>query len=432
MKCPDIGVLCLQDEELFKAYLHDASPLKGDYPELAFFPKDAQEVAKVIRWANGEKVSIYPFGGGTSLVGSPLPNGGAILDTSLLDYLEVSPKDKLALVGASWKPSELNEVLKEYSLWFPVDPGSYDIATIGGMVATNAGGIRAVKYGVTADRVQGLEFVTPTGEVVWSGSWTRKSSTWMRIQQLLIGSEGTLGVITKALLKLEKVPKERKAVIAFVEVDELGDLVAELLDLNPSALEFMDSNTVMAVNVHPSAPFKLPERDALLVEFDDEDADKKIDIVKERLEVMERDYEEIWKYRKLGGQALTYKYGSRSDWDIAVPISQLSQAIKFVYESAGEWNVAVFGHVGDGNLHVNLLPPKKEDWLEDAIRKATEMACEMSKRFRASVSGEHGIGLLKLPLVKCEVPEETLELWRKVKLAMDPNMILNPGKKIPW
>ncbi len=430
MKCPEIGVPCLADEELFKAYLHDASPLEGSYPELAFFPSSSEEVAKVVKWAYEKNLAIYPFGGGTSLVGSPLPNGGVVVDLSLLDHLEVYPKDKLALVGSAWKPSDLNEVLKEHDLWFPVDPGSYDIATIGGMVATNAGGIRAVKYGVTADRVQGLEFVTPTGKVIWSGSWTRKSSTWIRVHQLLVGSEGLFGIITKVLLRLEKLPKRREARIIRVE-GEVGDVVAELLDLRPSALEFMDKKTVRAVNEHPSAPFSLPEDSWLLVEFD-EDIERGINYLESNFQVIAKPSEVLWKYRKLAGQALTYKYGSRSDWDIAVPISELGKAIGYVYENSGDWEVAVFGHVGDGNLHVNLLHPNDPSYVNKAIEKATELACEMAKRFRASISGEHGIGLLKLALVKCEVSEEALELWRTLKYALDPKMLFNPGKKIPW
>jgi len=433
LRCPDIGVPCIRDEDLFKAYVHDASPLEGSPPELAFFPSNTQEVAKVLKWANEEGVAVYTYGGGTSLVGSPLPNGGVVLDTSLLDYLEIMPKDKLALVGASWKPSSLNEVLRTHGLWFPVDPGSYDIATIGGMVATNAGGIRAVKYGVTADRVQGLEFVSPTGEVLWCGAWSKKSSTWIRVHHLLVGSEGTLGVVTKALLKLERLPKKRLTTLIFVKASELGDIVPKILDLNPSAVEFMDTETVKAVNGHPNAPFTLPEEDVLLVEFDDDDAEDKLEVLLKSFDALEKPPEDLWKYRKLAGQALTLKYGIRSDWDIAVPISYLGEAVKFVKSYIRWWKVAIFGHVGDGNLHINLLPPKRDEYeLGKAIRDATELACEMRKRFRASVSGEHGIGLLKLTMLRCEVSEEVLELWRKIKVTMDPNMILNPGKKIPW
>ncbi len=426
MKYSEIGVTYIDEPDLLRAYLSDASPLRGERPYVAFFPKDSNEVSKVLKWANEEEVAVYPFAGGTSLVGSPLPNGGVILDLILLNDLEVFPKDKLALVGSAWKPSELNSVLSKHGLWFPIDPGSYDIATIGGMIATNAGGIRAVKYGVTADRVRAIEFVTPIGEVIWSGAWSKKSSTWIRVHQLLIGSEGQFGVVTKALLELENIPNKREVLLIGTSIEEVGQLVLELLDFGPSALEFMDETTVKAVNEHPSAPFRLREEAVLLVEFDDPEAGEKASALSKEYSALRGDAEKTWKFRKLAGQALTYKYGKRADWDVAVPLSQLSPALKFVNERLSEG--AVFGHFGDGNLHVNYLGKSIEEVLEDA----KELICEMVKRFRATVSGEHGIGLLKLPMLHCEVSEETIELWRRLKIALDPKLILNPGKKIPF
>lgn len=415
----------MDDPELLKAYVSDASPLRGEVPKAAFFPIDATEVAKVLKWANKEKIAVYPFAGGTSLVGSPLPSEGVVMDLILMDYLEVFPKDKLALVGSGWKPSELNSELREYGLWFPIDPGSYDIATIGGMIATNAGGIRAVKYGVTADRVRALEFVTPTGEIVWSGAWSKKSSTWIRLHQLLVGSEGQFGVVTKALLELERLPEKAEVLMIETNLEEVGDLVLKLMEFEPSAVEFMDETTVEAVNHHPSAPFKLEGNSILLVEFDDERASEKAESIEMELNATRGEPEKLWKYRKLAGQALTYKYGKRADWDVAVPLSELSPALKFVKDRLEEG--AVFGHFGDGNMHINYLGKSVEEVIEDA----KELVCEMVKRFKATVSGEHGIGLLKLPMLKCEVSDEAIEVWRKLKLALDPNLILNPGKKIP-
>jgi len=422
----------LTDDELMRAYTSDASPLSGEPPSMAFFPSTAEEVSKVLKWANERGVAVYPFGGGSSLVGSPLPEGGVILDTSLLLDFEVYPKDSLVLVGSGWRIDELNAKLKEYGLWFPVDPGSSSIATVGGAVSTNAGGIRAVKYGLTADHVRALEFVTPTGELVWSGPWAKKSSTWLRVHQLIVGSEGTLGVVTKALLTLSKLPSKRAAaILTFDDPREMGEAVVKLLDEKPSALEFMDPKTIRAVNSHPEAPMKLEPSYALLVEFDEEDAKEKSERVLEEYGGVVKEYEVLWKYRKLAGPSLTLVKGSRSDWDVAVPISALPDAIEYVYREAGDWDVAVFGHAGDGNLHVNLLHPPGTRWVEKAIEKARELVCGLCKEFRGTVSGEHGIGLLKLALLGCEVDENALALWRTIKLALDPNLILNPGKKIP-
>jgi len=430
--CPDIGVPCVDDEELLRVYESDASPLRGKAPWAAFFPSHAEEVAKVIKWANEKKVAVYPYGGGSSLVGSPLPAGGVVLDTSLLLSLEVHPEDKLVLAGAGWKLEELNAKLRAHGLWFPVDPGSVELATVGGVVASNAGGIRAVKYGLTSDRVRALEFVTPTGEVVWSGPWTRKSSTWLRLHQLIIGSEGTLGVVTKALLTLERLPAKREA--AFLQFEDNADMVRavnEILELSPSALEFMDPKTVGAVNSNPSAPLRLPEKYTLLVEFDDDNATRKIDYILSAYEGFKESFEKLWRYRKLAGPSLTLLRGSRSDWDVAVLLSSLPRVLEELYSKLEEWDVAIFGHIGDGNLHVNMLHPPEEQWVIKAIEVAREVICDVAKKYRATVSGEHGIGLLKLSMLGCEVDERSLELWRTLKKALDPNLILNPGKKIP-
>lgn len=370
MACPPLDVLCIDDESLLRAYLTDASPLRGNLPQAVLFPSDAAEVAKVIRWANKEKVAVYPYGGGSSLVGSPLPFDGIVVDTSLLLDLEVFEKDKLVLAGAGWRLSELNHVLRRYGLWFPVDPGSVEWATVGGVVATNAGGIRAVKYGLTSDHVRALEFVTPVGEVVWSGAWAKKSSTWLRVHQLLVGSEGTLGIVTKALLTLSRVPERREAVLLlFEEAEEMGEAVLDILELAPSALEFMDPKTVRAVNSRTDMSLKMPEKYLLLVEFDDERSSEKTKLILDKYEGIKEDPETLWKYRKLAGPSLTLVKGSRSDWDVAVPVSLLPEAIKFVYENARDWEVAVFGHAGDGNLHVNLLHPPGEEWVRKAIEK---------------------------------------------------------------
>ncbi len=431
MTCPSIGVLCIDDEDLLHAYTHDASPLEGEMPEGVFFPTNAEEVSKVLKWANANETPIYPFGGGSSLVGSPLPFGGYVLDTSLLLDYEVYPKDRLVLAGSGWILSELNSRLAEEGLWFPVDPGSVDMATVGGIISTNAGGIRAVKYGVTADNVRALEFVTGKGDILWSGAWSKKSSTWIRFHQLVIGSEANFGVVTKALLKVVSKPKKRTALIVQSDTaEEMGDLILKLLELGPSALEMMDPKTVEAINAHPYAPIKLPPKFTLLVEFDDEDQEEKARVVEETFGGS-RGSDELWKYRKLAGPSLTLLKGSRSDWDVAFPISAIPKAIKYVYENSGDWDVAVFGHVGDGNLHVNLLHPPGKEWIERATRKAKEMICEMSKLLKATVSGEHGIGLLKLMLLGCEVDTEVIEYWKAIKSVFDPNYVLNPGKKIP-
>ncbi len=431
MGCPDIGVLCIDDEDLLSAYVHDASPLEGEVPEGAFFPSTAEEVVKVVKWANSEEISLYPFGGGSSLVGSPLPFRGFILDTSLLLDLKVYPDDRLVLAGSGWVLSDLNREVGKHGLWFPVDPGSVDMATVGGIISTNAGGIRAVKYGVTADNVRALEFVTGRGEIIWSGAWAKKSSTWIRLHQLIVGSEGNFGIVTKALLKL--VPKPVRRTVLMIQVDnleELGVTILELLKFSPSALEMMDPKTISAVNSNPFAPFKMPEKFTLLVEFDDEEQDEKANEVMKEFGG-KRGGEELWKYRKLAGPSLGLVKGSRSDWDVAVPISLIPKAIEYVYERSGDWEVAVFGHVGDGNLHVNLLHPPGDEWTKKAIEKARELVCDMSKELKATVSGEHGIGLLKLMLLSCEVNNDVIRYWKALKSVFDPNYILNPGKKIP-
>ena len=431
------------------SYSFDASA-HHSVPDLVCRPESTEEVAAVVRLAWERGIPVVPRGAATSLCGQATPlRGGIVLDMVKMSRIkEINVEDRYAVVEPGVVYDDLNEALKPLGFFFPPSPASSRVCTIGGAVATNASGARAVKYGAMRDFVLGVEVVLPNGEVARFGGRTVKDSSGYQMARLFAGSEGTLGVITEVTLRI--VPRPEYAVTclaAFESLEAAGRAVAAIMasGVTPAALDIMDGYTLRAVR-KTVAPW-LPEAEALLVM----EADGDPEVARREMEAMreiarkhgavylecsddpaERD--RMWGARKSVLPVLS-RYSERVVSvplvdDLCVPPSKVPAAIRAIEAAAKKHGVIIgtYGHIGDGNLHCKVLIDVEDpDQWERAFRAAREIY-EAVTRLGGVLSGEHGIGVTKSPFAPLQYGEASLEAMRAVKEALDPRGIMNPGK----
>ena len=414
-------------------------------PDVVVWPENTEQVSKIVSYANSRRIPVTPRGAGSSLSGNVIPvNNGIVLNfRKMNNIVEIFARDLQVRVEPGIVYDELNAKLKAYNLFFPPDPGSSAVCTIGGMVANNASGLGAVKYGVTRDYVIGLEVVLPSGQVITVGSRAVKASTGYDLLGLFVGSEGTLGVITQVTLKLRTLPQARRAALAYFDsASSAADAVSEMMNrsLNPAALEFMDRETIRAIN-HAKG-LGLEEREALLiVEFhgSDESAERDLKMalklcaefhgidLHEAKDEVER--KKLWAGRKAAYPSLLQSAPNTIIGDIVVPISKITEMLDEAYGIGNRNGVrlACFGHLGDGNVHPNVLGDRadKESWRK-AVKTNDEIV-EYAIKLCGVASGEHGIGIEKKRFMSME-HGPSLELMKQLKLLLDPRGIMNPGK----
>lgn len=443
---------CSTDIAEIYAYGFDAS-IHRVLPDIVIRPKRTEEVQKIILLANKYKIPIVPRGSGTALCGHSLPiNRGIVIDMKAMNKIkEIRVGDLYCVVEPGVIYADLNKELGKYNFLFPPEPGSGDVCSIGGMVATNASGIRAIKYGATRDYVMALEVVLPTGEIIRVGTKTIKDSSGYQLARFFVGSEGTLGIITEITLRI--IPKSEKQAVVLASFDSLekaGQCIANIISsgLIPSAIEIIDKTCIEAVN--KSMKIGLPESEALvLIEVDGHPV-----VVKEQNEKVakicleskaikvdftddEKRMEELWKGRK-GVLPSLSKYGEKfvsvslAD-DMAVPISQIPKAVVEFQKIAKKYGIIIgtYGHAGDGNLHTKMLldPKSEEHWKRG--EKATEEIFDAVLKLGGTITGEHGVAITKAPYLLKE-KKDTVELQKKIKLLFDPNNIMNPNKNVFW
>lgn len=435
----DIERYSTDPEDLF-AYGFDASGLEGA-PAAVAWPRNTGEVARVMRysWENG--MAVVPRGAGSGMTGGAVPSSGAIVLSfeRMNRIIEIDDVNLNVLVEPGVVNGRLQRELEGYGLFYPPDPASLEFCTIGGNVAENAGGPRALKYGVTRDYVLQLEAVLCGGEVVTAGVQTAKGVVGYDLARLLTGSEGTLAAITKIRLKALPLPEDVLTLLAvFGDAASAGEAVARIIaaKIIPRTLEIMDRHTMAAVEGW--RPVGLPAHAGalLLIELDGhpaaikDEAGKAVGIC-EKLgaDVTMADDEEarnaLWKARRGVSPALYHICPHKISEDIVVPRSNIARMLSELEALAKRTSVPIasFGHAGDGNLHVNLLPPVKKD-LTPVIREMFEKVLELG----GTISGEHGVGLTKKPFIEMEIKPASLDLMRKIKNAFDPKGLLNPGK----
>ncbi|MCR8500872.1 MAG: FAD-linked oxidase C-terminal domain-containing protein [Candidatus Korarchaeota archaeon] len=441
----------LTEKEILEYYAYDAQPIKGEIPLAVVFPQNADQIREYLIYASKHKIPTYVRGGGTSLSGGAIPlieNAVVISMYRMNRIIDVVPQDLQARVEAGIAIDELNINLNKFDLIFPIDPGSSAAATIGGAIAGNAGGIKAVKYGCMRDGwVLSLEVVLPRGSIIETGTRTFKAAAGYNLTGLFIGSEGTLGVITKATLKLVAKPKRAVVIRAYFSHErEAAEFVVKLLKtgLDPTAIEFLDRDTLEAVKRYSGLEYK--GNAMLLIELTGnvkEDIEKRLDMILDMLRnegaiditwsKTEEEYQKIWMARKAAAPSLSNIKPKYLVLDPTVPISKLPELVDICKRVAVKYDliIATFGHAGDGNLHPNILyDPLNKDEFEKVLKAAKEISIETIK-LGGTVSGEHGIGLEKVDVFKVEAGKEKLDLMWEMKKLFDPNGILNPGKLFP-
>ena len=410
-------------------------------PDIVVQPRTTEQVSEVMKIAYANKIPVTPRGAGTGLCGSAVPiKGGIVMAMQRMNKVKkVSVADLWVDVEAGCVYNDLNEELAKYGFFFPPSPGSAEACQIGGMVANNASGMRAVKYGATRDFVMGLTFVKADGEIVRCGTRTIKDSSGYQLARLMCGSEGTLGIITEVTLKLTTKPKKAaNCLCCFNTVEDAGKCISAIIakPLIPSSCELMDSVSINAVNKARGNP--LPDCGALcIVEVDgetDEIIDRDLAIVEEiakgigAIEVIPT------KDKKLMAQWTDARYAcvSLAD-DMGVSVSQVPKAVKAFQEIAEKYDVtiATYGHASDGNLHTKMVIDvyDKDQW-ERGV-KAVDEIFDACIELGGTVTGEHGVGISKAPNFQKERASEMSSI-RAIKKAMDPENILNPGKLEQW
>lgn len=444
------------DEEKRQEYAHDKTEDYSFLPSIVLKPGTTEEVSRVMKVCHEHRMPITARGAGTGLAGAALPtHHGVVL--SMERFSKILNIDELNL-QATVEPGVITEVfqnaVKEKGLFYPPDPASSGSCFLGGNLAQNSGGPKAVKYGVTRDYVLNLEVVLPTGEIIWTGANVLKNSTGYNLTQLMCGSEGTLGIITKIVFKLRGYPKKNVLMlIPFSTNEEACNSIAAIFTagIQPSGVEFFEREAALktvdycAKVLNSPVTTAFPENmDAyLLCELDgnDEevlmrDAERVMGVV-EKFETGEilfaessAQKEELWKVRKNISPAVNWYTLTKSD-DVVVPRGNLPKLIVGIKEIGKRYgfNTVCFGHLGDGNLHVNILKEQISDELwENKIPEGIGEIFKFTVSLGGTLSGEHGIGISKRPYMSIAMKETNLELMRGIKKVFDPNGILNPGK----
>ncbi len=441
------------DPEKLEPFSHDEVAEKeyAHMPEALVRPISAEEIAAIVKLANREKIPVTPRGAGSGLSGGAVPiYGGIVL---LLDrmnrILEIDRDNMMITVEPGVVTNEINQVLKEAGLFFAGYPMSLETCFIGGNVAENAGGGKAVKYGVTARYVTGLEVVTPTGEIVQLGGKRVKDVTGYNMIGLMVGSEGTLGIFTKIVLKLLPLPKANvDLLILFQTPEEAIAAVSKILGsgATPTAIEFMDQSAFRTSCEYLNETIPYHQAGAmLLITVDGMDflqVEREYEEVGEAclaagaLEVYVADNyttsERIWKVRRNIAEAFKVFSPHQSLEDIVVPTAQIAKMVTGLMELSRKWDCPIpcYGHAGDGNLHATpVMNPNwtLEEWHDKVPQILTDLY-KLTKDLGGTISGEHGIGHKRKKYMPLVVQEAYLEMMRAIKRALDPNYILNPGK----
>ena len=440
----------LYDAESLDKYAHDETEDLYFLPELVIRPGTAEEISSILKLCNKHRIPVTPRGGGTGLSGGALPHvGGLVLSTERLNTIILIDERNLQVIT---EPGVITEVLqdavKEKGLFYPPDPSSRGSCFIGGNVAENSGGPKAVKYGVVKDYVLNLEMVLPTGEIIWTGANVLKNATGYNLTQLVVGSEGTLGIVTKIVLKLIPLPKyDLLMLVPFSSAENACASVSAIFRAGyiPSALEFMERDALDWVCRFMDSSIKIDDnvQAHLLIEVDGNYPDLLMQEMESIASLMgefdcgeilfaedAQQKAELWKLRRRVGEAVK-SHSIYKEEDTVVPRAELPVLLKGVKAIGARYGFhsVCYGHAGDGNLHVNIIKGDltDEQWngsLKEGIREIFELV----KTLGGTISGEHGIGLVQKEYMGIIFDEAQMRLMKEIKKIFDPNGILNAGK----
>lgn len=448
MKLEDIvgkkNVLRSKEDRI--CYSYDAQ-LTESLPDAVAIPKNAEEISEILKYANQEGVPVIPRGAGTGLSGGSVPvSGGIVLLLKRLDrIIEIDRENLIAIVEPGVITAELYRQVDELGLMYPPYPSSYRTSTIGGNVASNAGGLRGLKYGVTKDYVLGLEVVSPEGKIFKTGSRTLKCVSGYDLTQLIVGSEGTLGIITRITLKLLPKPEFTWSMMAiFDDIKKASRTVSQIVNegVIPSTLEIMDNTTINAVEDFKKIGLPKDAEAVLIIETDgikeaaEKEAEKVIEISKGngaisiKIAKDETERKNIWEARASALPALARIRPTTILEDATVPRSKITEMITAVQKIAEKHQIKIgtFGHAGDGNLHPTILADERDAEEMERVEKAIRDIFKKTLSLGGTLTGEHGIGVSKARFLELETGGEALEIMKGIKRTLDPNNILNPGK----
>ncbi len=437
----------LDSDEDKLVYAYDGTPLVQYKPEAILLPKDAEEISQIMKLANEERFNVVPRGSGTGLSGGSVPVADSIviLMNRWNKLIEIDRDNLTAWVEPGVITASLHAEAEKLGLFYPPDPGSQNICTIGGNVAENAGGLRGLKYGVTKNYVMGIEMVMPDGEIVRNGGKNVKDVAGYNLRDLIVGSEGTLGIFTKVLVKLIPRPETSKTLLAFFNhigaaAQTVSDIIAS--HIIPCTVEFLDNTTIRSVEAYSHIGLPVTAQALLLLEVDGYE------------EVVKRDAEKIHAICLRNGatgvkmaadqaEAINLKEARRSAFsalarvkpttileDATVPRSNLAILVEKIDAIAQKYNLSIgnFGHAGDGNLHPTCLTDERDKDEIQRVEKAFDEIYDETLKLGGTITGEHGVGLAKRKFLEKMIEVPALEVMRKIKAAIDPNNILNPGK----
>lgn len=440
----------LTDLESLEYYSHDETEDFRFFPDIVVKPGTTQEVSEIVKLCNHHKIPLTPRGAGTGLSGGALPiHKGIVLSMERFNkIIEIDTRNFQATVETGVITQVFQETVAKLGLFYPPDPSSRGSCFLGGNFAESSGGPKAVKYGVTKDYVLNLEVVLPTGEIIWTGANVLKNATGYNLTQLMIGSEGTLGIVTKAVLRLISLPlHDIVMLIPFRSAKQACEAVNAILlaGVMPSALEFMERDAIvwsseyLGIGLSVTADIEAH----LLVEVDGNDPEQlqkeaeKIYEVVSRFDIEEpllgdtsQQKQDLWKLRRNVAHAVKANSVYKEE-DTVVPRAHLPELIVGIKAIGKKYNfnTVCFGHAGDGNLHIFVLKKdqSEEDWkhkVPEGIRELFQLTVQLG----GTISGEHGIGYVQKPYIDIALGPKQLELMRAIKQVFDPNGILNPGK----
>lgn len=441
------NVLTSKEERL--CYAYDAAN-QLFLPDAVVFPSNADEVSRLLKLANAERFYVTPRGAGTGLSGGSVPDqGGVVLSLERMrSIINIDVKNLIAVVEPGVVNFELQMELGRSRLFFPPEPTSLRYCTIGGNIAECAGGPRSVKYGVTRDYVLALEVVLPSGEIMETGTQTVKGVTGYDLTRLIVGSEGTLGIVTRATLRLLPYPAAVNTLLAqFDDEFKAGKAAAEIVNsgVQPSAVEFMDMMSAKCTRESGRFDFKADKGAILLIELDGEreslerrsgvvrDACLRAEAVDVRMVASKKGVKDLWWLRRSISPSLVKIRPDKIVNDVVVPLSEVSVFLREAreIETGRGVVIACFGHAGEGNIHVNILLDKNDAEEAGRAKMAVDDIMNLALRLRGTISGEHGIGMTKRAYAGLELNPVAVEVMKKIKVALDPNGILNPGKVLP-
>lgn len=435
------------DNASLLAYSYDSTAQYQALPDAVIAPRNTEEVSQIVEICNEQKIPIVPRGSGTNLCAgtTPLEGGIVLLFKNMNEILEIDEDNLTMTVQPGVYTKTIFEAASQIGLFYPPDPGSMHISQIGGNISENSGGLRGLKYGVTNDYVLGLEVVLPNGEIIRTGGKLAKDVAGYNLTELFTGSEGTLGIITEAILKLIPKPETTKTMLAlYHDLEEAAKTVSAIIAnrIIPVTLEFLDQPTVKVVEDFAQIGLPTEAKAILLIEQDgapevvERDIDKISALCRENgafdvtVAKTVEEAQALMTARRAALSALSRLMPTTILEDATVPRSEIANMVNAINEIAEKYNVNIctFGHAGDGNLHPTCLTDARNKEEIARVEKAFEEIFKKAVELGGTITGEHGVGAMKLPYLHLKVGEAGIEVMRNIKQAIDPNYIMNPGK----